>query len=186
MSFPPAHMLVGAGTAEVVRTGTRLPRWRSWAVAAALAVVPDLDFVLGIALHRGEAYHGTFTHSIAAAVVVALCFWMMFGGRWGMLAGWAYGSHLLVDLLDDRGRTNVLIAWPFSHQQPLAIARIFPKIPFNPGHGMHDALVSLASPEVLRALVEQTVIGALFFAGLLACAGLLRALRYQLRKPRPG
>lgn len=179
-------MLVGAGTAELVRTGARLPRWRAWAVAAALAVAPDMDIVLGIALGRGASYHGTFTHSIAAVVVVSLCFWMLFGGRWGALAGWGYGSHLIVDLLDDRGRTNVLIAWPFSHQSPLAIARIFPKIPFNPGHGMRDAVLSLASRDVVRALVEQTVIGLLFFAALLTCAGLLRALRYQLRKTRPG
>src|ERR687893_554784 len=103
MAFPPAHLLVGAGVAEVVRSAApSLPRRWAWAVAAALAVVPDLDFVLGMALGRGAEYHGTFTHSIAATLAVGLAAGVLAGWRWGVLSGAGYGSPLLGDLLDDR------------------------------------------------------------------------------------
>jgi membrane-bound metal-dependent hydrolase YbcI (DUF457 family) len=163
-------MLVGAGAAEVVRNVAPLPRGRAWLTAAALAVAPDLDFILVIFLGRGGTYHGTFTHSLTAVAVVALLAWLLAGGRWALLAATGYGSHLLVDLLDDRGRTNVLLGWPFTHQQPFAIARIFPQVPFNPGYGMRDALLSLFSAEVLWPLAVQTAIGAALFLGLLALA----------------
>lgn len=177
MAFPPAHVLVGVGVAEVVRSATPLPRWRAWALAASLAVVPDLDLVLGIAAERGAGYHGTFTHSVVATVAVALFFGAVLGGRWAVLAGAAYGSHLVVDLLDDRGRTNVLLGWPFTDERPFAIARVFPKVPFNHGYGMRDAVLSLLSPEVVRALLAQTAVGAAFFLGLWLVAGAVRALR---------
>lgn len=182
MAFPPAHMLIGAGAAEVVRGVAPLPRWRAWTVAAVLAVSPDFDFILGIAVGRGGSYHGTFTHSLAAVVVVALAAWLLAGRRWALLAGVGYGSHLLVDLLDDRGRTNVLLGWPFTHERPYAIARVFPKVPFNPGGGMRDAVLSLFTWEVMRQFLLQTALGVVFFVALLAAARGVRAL--TLRRAR--
>jgi membrane-bound metal-dependent hydrolase YbcI (DUF457 family) len=178
MAFPPAHMLVGAGVAEVVRSAAPpLPRWRAWAAGAALAVVPDLDIVLGIALGRGGAYHGTFTHSVAATVVVALVAWAVAGGRWAALAGATYGSHLVVDLLDDRGRTNVLLGWPFTDERPLAIGRVFTPVPFHTGGGLRDAVLSLPRSEALVALAHQTLMGLLFLLALLAAAWMVRRAR---------
>src|SRR5829696_249743 len=114
MAFPPAHILVGLGAAEVVRAALPLPKWPARIVAASLAVLPDADIVIGLVGERaGSAYHGTFTHSIIATLVVALVAWVVAGKRWGVLAGVGYGSHLLVDLLDKRGKTNVLLGWPF-------------------------------------------------------------------------
>lgn len=181
MAFPPAHVLVGIGMAEVVRGAAPLPRARAWALAAALAVLPDADFVLEIALGRAGAYHGTFTHSVVATVGVALLFCLLLDRRWGVLAGAAWGSHLLVDLLDDRGRTNVLLGWPFTQERPFAIARVFPQVPFNPGYGLCDAVASLFSAEVVGALVVQTAIGAGFFAALFLLGRGVRALRTKRR-----
>ncbi|HEV2147784.1 MAG TPA: metal-dependent hydrolase [Longimicrobiaceae bacterium] len=178
MAFPPAHMLVGAGVAEVVRSAAPpLPRWRAWAVGAALAVVPDLDFVLDLVLQRGATYHGTFTHSLVATLVVALAAGALAGRRWALLAGAGYGSHLLVDLLDDRGRTNVLVWWPLSDERPLAIARVFPKVPFWVGGRLEDSVRSLGQPEVLVALARQTGVALLLFLALLAVALIVRRAR---------
>lgn len=177
MAFPPAHLLVGAGVAEVARSAVPLPRWRAWAAGAALAVVPDLDIVLGIALGRGGDYHGTFTHSILATLAVALLFRALAGRGWGVLAGAAYGSHLLVDLLDDRGRTNVLLGWPFTDERPFAIARIFPQVTFQHGGGLRAAVLSLFRPEAAAALLAQTAVGLLFFLGLVLLARGVRRMR---------
>lgn len=182
MAFPPAHMLVGAGMAEASRAASPgLPRGRAWAADAALAVVPDLDIVLGIALGRGGAYHGTFTHSVLAALAVALAAWALAGRGWALLAGSTYGSHLLVDLLDDRGETNVLLGWPFTDERRVAIARVFPQVPFNVGEGLREAVLSLPRREVVVALAEQTLIGLLFFLALLAVAAMVRRTRRRRR-----
>ncbi|HEU0077776.1 MAG TPA: metal-dependent hydrolase [Longimicrobiaceae bacterium] len=185
MAFPPAHLLVGAGVAGVVRSAAPpLPRRRAWILAASLAVVPDLDLVLGLALGRGAEYHGTFTHSIAATLLVGLAVGVLGGRRWGVLAGAGYGSHLLVDLLDDRGRTNVLLGWPFTLERPFAIARVFPPVPFGRAGGLRESVLALPRPEAMLALAEQTLIGALFFFALLAVARAIRVARRPRRARR--
>lgn len=183
MAFPPAHMLVGAGVAEVVRAGQRHPprRMLAWSVGAMLGALPDVDIVLGILLGRGGDYHGTFTHSLTLAVAAGAVAWMLAGWRWGVLAGATYLSHLLVDLLDDRGRTNVLLLWPFTDEQPYAIARIFPTVAFAQGEGPIGAALSLFRPDVLGQLLLQTAYGAGFFALLLLLAALVRRARVSVR-----
>jgi len=184
MAFPPAHVLVGAGVAEVVRSGTAapLPRWRAWAFSAALAVLPDLDIVLGIALGRGGLYHGTFTHSIPAIVVTGLLCRAVLGPPWGVLAAAGYGSHLVVDLLDDRGRTNVLLGWPFTDERPFAIARIFPKVEFQTEGGLRDSMLSLFEPRAVAMLLAQTAVAAGFFVGLLLVADAMRRVGERVRR----
>lgn len=183
MAFPPAHILVGAGVAEVVRAGQRRPpgRMLAWSVGAVLAASPDVDIVLGILLGRGGEYHGTFTHSLTLTVAVGAVAWMLAGWRWGVLAGATYLSHLLVDLLDDRGRTNVLLLWPFTDEQPYAIARIFPPVAFAQGEGPVGAALSLFRPDVFAQLILQTAYGAAFFALLLLLAALVRRTRASVR-----
>ena len=181
MAFPPAHFLVGCGVAEVVRgIFPRLPRSAAWLVAGSLAVAPDLDFGFGMLLGRTYEYHGTFTHSLVATASVAVLAWLLAGAGWGVLAGMGYGSHLLVDLLDDRGRTNVLLGWPFTLEQPLAIARVFPTIPFEQGRGVLAAALSLLEPAAFRQLAIQTAFGALALALLLLLAAVVRRGRALL------
>ncbi|HET8656853.1 MAG TPA: metal-dependent hydrolase [Longimicrobiaceae bacterium] len=176
MSFPPAHFLVGAGVAELTLTAVPLPRWKAWVVGGLLAVSPDVDIGLGMLLGRGGEYHGTFTHSVFAVVVVTLVAAALAGRRWAFLAGATYASHLAVDLLDDRGRTNVMLGWPLTLDNPDAIARVFPTVPFEQGRGALHAALSLLHPVVLHRLIEQTMIGALFFLALVAWAALIRVL----------
>lgn len=178
MSFPPAHMLIGAGMAEVARAGMRepLPRWRAWAAGAFMAALPDVDIVLGILIGGGATYHGTFTHSVSAAVLWALIGYAVGGGRWAAVFGLGYASHLLVDLLDDSGPTNLMLAWPFSGQRPYSIGKLFPKVPVH-GDGMIDTALNVLRPESLMLLVMQTALGAAFSIALLLLARVIRGGR---------
>lgn len=177
MSFPPAHMLVGAGLGELAAARAGLPRGRAWALAAVCSVLPDLDIVLEKAVGQGTEHHGTFSHSILATVILGLLVAAVAGRCWGLVALAGYGSHLLVDLLDDRGRTNVQLAWPFSREQAVAIDRVFPKVEFARGGGVEGAARSLLTPEAVDQLVRQTLVGLVFFAVLLGVGWAVRRAR---------
>jgi membrane-bound metal-dependent hydrolase YbcI (DUF457 family) len=171
-------MLIGAALAELARAPMREPppRLAAWAVGAMLAVAPDSDIVLGLLLGRGGTFHGTFTHSIAAVVVWALIGQAAGGWRWAVIAGAAYASHLVVDLLDETGPTNLMLFWPFSGQQPYAIAAVFPNVPVE-GNGPRDTLLNVLRPGPLGLLVKQTLLGAAIAAGLLLGAAGVRRVR---------
>jgi membrane-bound metal-dependent hydrolase YbcI (DUF457 family) len=171
-------MLIGAGLGELARSGMREPppRWRAWAVCAALAALPDVDIVLGIVLGKGGSYHGTFTHSITAVVVWSLIGYLFGGGRWAALAGVGYASHLLADLLDESGPTNLMLAWPFSGQRPYSIGKLFPKVPVE-GDGIVDSALNVLRPETLMLLAAQTAMAAGFFAAFVLLGRLIRGLR---------
>lgn len=185
MAFPPAHMLVGAGFAELACAGMRNPppRWRTWSVAAVLAAGPDADIIIGILRGRGGADHGTFSHSLTAVVIIALMGYAAGGGRWAAIGGMAYGSHLLVDLLDDSGPTNLMLGWPFTGARPYSIGKLFPKVPVD-GYGMADTVRKALRPEPLWNLALQTLLGAAIFAALLLAAAVLR--RVRARRAGPG
>jgi membrane-bound metal-dependent hydrolase YbcI (DUF457 family) len=175
-------MLIGAGTGDLVSAAVPGPkRWHVWLAAGMLGALPDVDIVVGLATGRGGTLHGTFTHSITAAVVVALAAWLVGGWRWGLIAGTSYGSHLVVDLLDARGPTNVELLWPFAHAESYAIAPVFPTVPFETGGGAVHAALSLLDPHILKFLFWQTCVGAVFAAFLFAAGWLVR----RLHRPPP-
>lgn len=178
MAFPPAHMLVGAGFAELACAGMRNPppRWLAWSVSAVLAAGPDADIIIGILRGRGGADHGTFSHSLVAVLIIALMGYVAGGGRWAAIGGLAYGSHLLVDLMDDSGPTNLMLGWPFTGAQPYSIGRIFPKVPVE-GDGIIDTALNVLRPHSLLNLLLQTLLGAAIFAALLLAASALRRRR---------
>lgn len=184
MSFPPAHAMIGAGLAEVVCAARPLPRWKAWTLASTLAVAPDFDIVLGLLLGKGGAYHGTFTHSVTAAVVAALLAWAVAGRWWGVVAGAGYGSHLLVDLLDDSGPTNMMLAWPFSGDRPYSLGKVFPKVPFE-GEGVTESAQSLLLPHVFEKLALQTLLGLAVFLVLLGVAAVVRRFRSTDARTEP-
>lgn len=189
MPFPPAHMLIGAGMAEAARAGMRRPppRWAVWSVAAVLAAGPDADIIFGILRGVGGAYHGTFSHSVMAVVIVALAGYALGGGRWALIGALAYGSHLLVDLLDESGPTNLMLGWPFTGAQPYSLGKVFPKVPVD-GNGPLDTALNVLEPQALTNLVVQTLMAAAVFAAflLLAAAIRRRTLREQDSKPVEG
>lgn len=184
MAFPPAHMLIGAGFAEMARAGMDdpPPRRFAWALAGVLAAAPDGDIILGILLGRGGSLHGTFTHSLTAAAVIALLGYAFGGGRWAAIAGLGYASHLLVDLLDESGPTNLMLGWPFTGAKPYSIGKLFPKVPVE-GDGMIDTALNVLRPGALGNLVIQTLLAAAFFAAMLLIARGIRRMRVRRAEP---
>ena len=182
MPFPPAHMLIGAGMAEVARAGMRTPPPRRivWPVAAGLAAGPDADLLVGILRGVGGAYHGTFSHSLMAVVIVALAGYALGGGRWAVIGGVAYGSHLLVDLLDESGPTNLMLGWPFTGVHAYSLGKLFPKVPVD-GNGMVDTALNVLKPQALTNLVVQTLMAAAVFAAFLLLAAFIRRRRASTR-----
>ena len=82
--------------------------------AAAIAVAPDLDLLIGL--------HRAYTHSLGAVCVVGITSWLVVRGRVpypmpaaAMLTA-AYGSHLLLDWMgkDTSSPLGLTIMWPFS------------------------------------------------------------------------
>jgi hypothetical protein len=171
-------MLIGVGLAEAACAGMRNPppRWLAWSAAAVLAAGPDADIIIGILRGRGGADHGTFSHSLIAVLIVALFGYAVGGGRWAAIGGLSYGSHLLVDLLDDSGPTNLMLGWPFTGARPYSIGKLFPKVPVE-GHGIVDTALNVLRPHSLLNLLLQTLLAAAIFAALLLLAAAIRRRR---------
>jgi len=132
MASPIAHSFAGFWTflAFAKQLQVRLSaQWRQYlvrlGVLVLLANLPDFDFLISFALLGNGSLHHEFTHSLAAAAVVALvtsCVWRIAPGFWrsAMIYFAAYGSHLLIDLFTGRtlGWTNtgsgIPLLWPWS------------------------------------------------------------------------
>ena len=105
----------------LVRSGPR----RSLAGFACLAVLPDLDLLLGI--------HSGATHSVGAMLIAAAV-----AGAWARTAGphvavaaaAVYGSHILLDWLgaDPSAPRGVMALWPLSREFHLSDAHLFLRV----------------------------------------------------------
>jgi membrane-bound metal-dependent hydrolase YbcI (DUF457 family) len=177
MPLPPAHMLFGAAAAEGVAAATSLPRYRAWMVGAVVALLPDLDF--GIRLLTGEyaPIERSSLHSLAATAAVMLVAGLVAGRRWAALAGAAYASHLLADLLQHQARTSVALFWPLQQRGMEPLLPLFPFVPAQRGDGMIGAAVSLFSPDAFPPLLQSTTIAAAFFFCALLASTWLRTRR---------
>jgi inner membrane protein len=114
MPSPLGHALAGA-TAGLAINGlspgagpSGAAFWRTTAVFAICGMLPDLDLVLA-SVHRGPS------HSLAAAVVVGIvaAWW---GRRFGLAAGAAYATHILLDWLgtDSSAPIGLMALWPMT------------------------------------------------------------------------
>jgi membrane-bound metal-dependent hydrolase YbcI (DUF457 family) len=198
MASPIAHSFAGFWT-FVCRRGDFRQRlathWREYllplGVLIALANAPDLDLLLGNAVHRG------FTHSLTAATLVSLalsCVWRIAPGFWrsAILYFIAYSSHLLIDLFTGTkiGWTNsgfgmpLLWPWPKTFSSPLILI-------FGIHHKNFAALFSLDN---LRACTYETLIfGAITVAASVLWKQKLKSrilrkakLKSRINRPTPG
>jgi membrane-bound metal-dependent hydrolase YbcI (DUF457 family) len=185
MPLPPAHLLMGVAAAEVVRTAAPLPRYRTWAVAAGLALLPDIDYGIRIVVGAWAPLERSATHSLAATLLVALLAWLMAGGRWAAVAGAGYGSHLLADLLQNQERTSVALFWPWQERGMEPLFPLFPRVTFERGEGVRGAALSLFEPPHVYALLLETAIAAAIFAGVFLICHTVRRARGS-RQPRRG
>ena len=95
--------------------------------AAAAAVVPDFDLLLGS--------HRTYTHSIGAVVVVTALSIAVLRKRAGRITsslaiGAAYTSHLALDWLgkDSSAPPGLMLLWPFSSRYYLSGVDLFREV----------------------------------------------------------
>jgi membrane-bound metal-dependent hydrolase YbcI (DUF457 family) len=117
-----AHATAGYLAYEALRpTGPHRPALLAGALVMANA--PDLDFLPGLLAGAPVAYHRGVTHTLGALVVVSLTAWavarLLRSGSawwWGLAAGAAYGSHLLVDCLtvDAIPPYGIQLLWPLT------------------------------------------------------------------------
>src|SRR5438034_2895678 len=141
MASPIAHSFAGFWTFLVFAKQLQIrlaAQWRQYlprlGVLVLLANLPDFDFPISLALLGNASLHHEFTHSLAAAVLVALavsCVWRIAPGFWrsAMIYFTAYASHLLIDLCTGRtlGWTNtgsgipLLWPWPKNFSSPLVL-----------------------------------------------------------------
>jgi membrane-bound metal-dependent hydrolase YbcI (DUF457 family) len=93
-----------------------------------LANLADVDFLIGLGTEaNANALHHGFTHSLAAAVCVALavsCVWRIAGSFWrsAILCFSAYSSHLLIDLCSGAklgwnvAASGIPLFWPWAKE----------------------------------------------------------------------
>lgn len=181
MPTPIGHSL--AGLAVHLAGGARSPRHAVYALGLVVAAnLPDIDFLPGYLTGSPRAFHWGPTHSITAAVLVALAAGLIarrLGRRFApafVLVGIAYGSHLLLDMSIGHIFTpssGLQVFWPFSPGRHLLPWPVFLTAP--PGRAPLDTLFSSAAiPLILREL--------LVLGPVVACAWVWRWLRRE--RPR--
>ena len=128
MPSPVGHALAGAATGWAVQALSRHPDparqiWREAAVFATLAVIPDVDLLVGP--HRGP------THSLVAAVIAGLAaFAVTRRPRFAVAASLAYVTHVLLDWLgaDSSPPLGLQALWPFSRAYVESGLHLFPAV----------------------------------------------------------
>lgn len=123
MATPLGHALAGValGSLATGRHDLIGPR-ADLALFAALAVLPDLDFIPGLLSGDMAAWHHGASHSLGAALLCALAMALIGRRRGGAAIWWAWAgfmvwaSHVLVDYLtlDTMPPHGVPVFWPFS------------------------------------------------------------------------
>jgi len=114
MPSPIAHVLAGQLVAEAC--GARVGRrWLTAALVAFVANLPDIDWIPGYLAGIPSAYHHYWTHSVAAALAVAVLAASLARccGRPALPAaafGAVYLSHVVLDFL----MSDVQLLWPLS------------------------------------------------------------------------
>lgn len=142
-----------APPARSSETGRRFlpgPTLRQGALVVAVALLPDLDLLLGA--------HSQWTHSVGAVGLVFLAAWLADRGRHPRLAAalaLAYATHPLLDWLGQDGTPpyGVMAAWPFSDRFLHSGADLFTGISrryWLPGFLAHN-LAAVAREVVLLA-----------------------------------
>ena len=175
------HAAAGYLVYEAARPASR-HRLGLLATAVVLANAPDLDFVPGLVTGVPGAFHRGATHSVTAALLVALAAaaiaWWRGAGRRGMawwagFAGAAYGGHLLLDFLtvDAVPPYGAPLLWPASDRFFHAGVSWFGEIVIDPTSRL-GFLRSLVTPAALVTWMEE-VLRLLVVVG---CVALVRAL----------
>ncbi|HVR72746.1 MAG TPA: metal-dependent hydrolase [Planctomycetota bacterium] len=192
MPSPIAHTLAGLGLAAAIPSrGAPALLWAALGIFAANA--PDLDFVPGLILGDANRWHQGPSHSLAAALALALA-----GGGAAYLAGRGgraraalvaallaagLASHLLLDLFaeDRREPMGIPLLWPWSTETFKAPWVIFGAIRHGgPETTLRELVAAVLSRENLAPVLREV---AVLLPLLLAAAVLRRARRRGAPSP---
>lgn len=133
MASPVAHTLVALAVAGAVAPRAQRANWRWYALAAFAGNAADLDFLAGMVVGQINRFHHGPSHSLGAALLFGTVVGLVGAGRGhgrvrtGMLAGWCYASHLLIDSVSGSpwGQSSQPLFWPASARQFDIFWRIF-------------------------------------------------------------
>ena len=189
MASPVLHGLAGAGLAYAMAGGTGLPLFASWRktggyllAGAALACLPDVDYLPGLLRGYLNTTHQQATHSVAWVLLAAFGIWLLgravqpawFGKRTLALLLVLIGSHLAIDLLteDRMAPYGIPLGAPFSEatvRGPFALLPAWEK----------TALADMGSWNNLRTLGIELGAGLAFAAGCVIAKRLRTALGWR-------
>lgn len=162
MATPVGHVLAGATTASLF---LRSEKFRKRLVLGGLlGGAADLDFIPGIVLGTPGRFHHGFTHSIAFAVLTCLVV-ALYRHRerlqWGLLAGSAYMSHLLLDFvtLDPSPPVGIPLLWPLLDTAFSSPIPLLPRV-------LHSSVSVINLHNFLVAGLEVVVFGTLLVVAL--------------------
>lgn len=133
MASPLLHSFTGAWLSRAI--GSRAGRAGRVLAVAAIACLPDLDLIPGLLQGDAFRHHHGPTHSLGAALAVAVALSVLgFGGslsrpRAAMLVGLAYASHLILDLVSYDAFAGdgigIPLLWPVSDARVIAPVHLF-------------------------------------------------------------
>jgi inner membrane protein len=172
MPSPIGHLLGGAA---VYLAGTRpeLRSRRMLVVTLLASMVPDLDFLPGIAIGETGAFHHGISHSVGFAVLFGAMVYLFLRRVEGAIAVWTailgfcgYLSHVVLDLLAvSEGTRGVPILWPFSSEQIGFSLNLFDR--FRWGDIQEGVGAIIRRDNVMPVLRETLVMGSIVLLLLL-------------------
>jgi membrane-bound metal-dependent hydrolase YbcI (DUF457 family) len=166
MALPLGHAAAGYLAYEAVRPAGR--HRAGWLAAAlVLANAPDCDYLPGLLVGHPDAWHRGVTHSLAAAVAVAVVVGVLAAvrrlpARFALGAAVAWASHLLLDFVTQNAHPpgGIPLFWPWSRTF-IAAHPLLGEIVID-ASGTGAFFGSLVAPGSARVWLEQ--------AALLVCA----------------
>jgi hypothetical protein len=155
-------MLAGAAVGIVMSRQNHVPRGAL--IGAFAGIAADFDFIPGILMGEPGRFHHAESHSITAAVLVAVVIVLIAKSSrlyWGLLIGLGCASHLVLDLLtfDDSPPHGIPVLWPFLADTFQSPVTLFPSVPWGNS--------SLLTGHNFDLLVRELVFAGLLFMGAL-------------------
>jgi membrane-bound metal-dependent hydrolase YbcI (DUF457 family) len=164
MPLPLAHALIGASIAGAL-IGHDTPAQRTKLLAAAaVSVMPDLDFIPVWFMGYERDIHRGFTHSIGFGGAVAMVIFLALGReRWREAAAYSLAllSHGILDALSTVDGRGIALLWPFAEARwKLAMVEL-------PTIALDGTAIEIALRGSLAAILQAAPIAAVLALPLL-------------------
>ena len=149
MPLPVAHGLLGASLVAAIHPQPTKRYFIPLLFGAFLANAADFDFGL-VFIQDSKTWHRGFSHSIALALIIGLCFALFLGKhriREAIAYGLAFALHGVLDYITTKEGGGVELLWPFSSER-----LVFGWV------GLSELPSRLPAIEIIKALVVEFVL----------------------------